>query len=38
MLLSTILDPADDTVAVSPSGWTDLSEVSLTGQRWLRQQ
>ncbi|MGH3974995.1 MAG: hypothetical protein ACRDS9_16945 [Pseudonocardiaceae bacterium] len=27
-----------DTIPVSPSGWTDLAEVRLTGQRWLRQQ
>ncbi len=27
-----------DTIPVSPSGWTDLAEVCLTGQRWLRQQ
>ncbi|MGH3889136.1 MAG: hypothetical protein ACRDSZ_21695 [Pseudonocardiaceae bacterium] len=27
-----------DTISVSPSGWTDLAEVRLTGQRWPRQQ
>jgi hypothetical protein len=27
-----------DTISVSPSGWTDLAEIRLLGQRWLRQQ
>lgn len=27
-----------DIVPVSPSGWTDLAEVRLLGQRWVRQQ
>ena len=27
-----------DTIPVSPSGWTDLAEIRLIGQRWLRQQ
>ena len=27
-----------DTISVSPSGWTDLAEVRLTGQRWLRRR
>ena len=27
-----------DKIAVATSGWTDLAEVRLTGQRWLRQQ
>jgi hypothetical protein len=26
-----------DSIAVSPSGWTDLAEIRQTGQRWLRQ-
>ncbi len=26
-----------DTISVSPSGWTDLAEVRLLGQRWVRQ-
>ena len=26
-----------ETIPVSPSGWTDLAEVRLIGQRWLRQ-
>lgn len=26
-----------DTISVSPSGWTDLAEIRLLGQRWLRQ-
>jgi hypothetical protein len=26
-----------DTIPVSPTGWTDLAEVKLLGQRWLRQ-
>lgn len=26
------------TVSVSPSGWTDLAEVRLTGQQWLRRR
>ena len=26
------------TLSVSSSGWTDLAEVRLAGQRWLRQQ
>ncbi|MGH3839131.1 MAG: hypothetical protein ACRDSF_26050 [Pseudonocardiaceae bacterium] len=25
-----------DTIPVSPSGWTDLTEMRLLGQRWLR--
>jgi len=25
-------------IAVSPSGWTDLAEVRQIGHRWLRQQ
>jgi hypothetical protein len=25
-------------VAVSTSGWTDLAEIHLVGQRWLRQR
>ena len=25
-----------DTIPVTPSGWTDLAEVRLLGQRWLR--
>jgi len=25
-----------DTIPVSPSGWTDLAEIRLLGQRWLR--
>ena len=27
-----------DTISVSPSGWTDLAEVRLAGQRWLRRR
>lgn len=27
-----------DTVPVAQAGWTDLAEVRLLGQRWLRQQ
>ncbi len=27
-----------DTIPVSPTGWTDLAEIRLLGQRWLRQQ
>ncbi len=27
-----------DTIPVSPSGWTDLAEVCLVGQRWLHRQ
>ncbi len=27
-----------DTIPVSLSGWTDLAEVRLLGQRWVRQQ
>jgi hypothetical protein len=27
-----------DTIPVSPSGWTDLAEVRLVGQRWLPRQ
>ncbi len=27
-----------DTIPVSPSGWTDLAEVRLVGQRWLHRQ
>ncbi len=27
-----------DTIPVSPSGWTDLAEVQLVGQRWLPRQ
>jgi hypothetical protein len=26
------------TISVSPSGWTDLAEVRLTGQQWLRRR
>ncbi|MGQ0776529.1 MAG: hypothetical protein ACT4NY_19240 [Pseudonocardiales bacterium] len=26
------------TIAVSPSGWTDLAEIRQVGQRWLRGQ
>jgi hypothetical protein len=26
-----------DTIPVAPTGWTDLAEVRLLGQRWLRQ-
>jgi hypothetical protein len=26
------------TISVSPSGWTDLAEIRLAGQQWLRQQ
>ncbi|MDQ3153392.1 MAG: hypothetical protein M3R63_17340 [Actinomycetota bacterium] len=25
-----------DTIPVSPSGWTDLAEIRLTGERWQR--
>lgn len=25
------------TIAVSPTGWTDLAEIHQLGQRWLRQ-
>ncbi|MGH3912520.1 MAG: hypothetical protein ACRDTC_03785 [Pseudonocardiaceae bacterium] len=27
-----------DTIPVPTSGWTDLAEIRLAGQRWLRQQ
>ena len=27
-----------DSIPVSPSGWTDLAEVRLVGQRWLHRQ
>lgn len=27
-----------DKIAVGPAGWTDLTEIQLLGQRWLRQQ
>ena len=27
-----------DTIPASPSGWTDLAEVRLVGQRWLHRQ
>ena len=27
-----------DTIPVSPSGWTDLAQVRLIGQRWLHRQ
>lgn len=27
-----------DTIPVTPTGWTDLAEVRLLGQRWLRQR
>lgn len=27
-----------DTIPVATTGWTDLAEIRLTGQRWLRQQ
>ena len=27
-----------DTIPVSPTGWTDLAEIRLLGQRWLRQR
>ena len=27
-----------DTISVSPSGWTDLAEVRLVGQQWLRRR
>lgn len=27
-----------DKITVATSGWTDLAEVRLTGQRWLRKQ
>jgi hypothetical protein len=26
-----------DTIPVAPTGWTDLAEVRLLGQRWLQQ-
>ncbi len=26
-----------DTIPVLPAGWTDLAEIRLLGQRWLRQ-
>lgn len=26
------------TIPVAPAGWTDLIEIRLLGQRWLRQQ
>ena len=26
-----------NTISVSLSGWTDLAEIQLLGQRWLRQ-
>lgn len=26
-----------DTIPVAPTGWTDLAEIRLLGQRWLRQ-
>lgn len=25
-------------IAVGPAGWTDLTQIQLLGQRWLRQQ
>lgn len=27
-----------DTIPVSPTGWTDLAEIRMLGQRWLRQR
>lgn len=27
-----------DTIPVAPTGWTDLAEIRLLGQRWLRQR
>lgn len=27
-----------DTIPVTPTGWTDLAEIRLLGQRWLRQR
>lgn len=27
-----------DKIAVGPAGWTDLTEIQMLGQRWLRQQ
>lgn len=27
-----------DTIPVAPAGWTDLAEIRLLGQRWLRQR
>ncbi len=27
-----------DTIMVSPSGWTDMGEILITGQRWQRQR
>jgi hypothetical protein len=27
-----------DTIRVAPTGWTDLAEIRLLGQRWLRQR
>ena len=26
-----------DTIPVAPTGWTDLTDLRLAGQRWLRQ-
>ena len=27
-----------DTIPVAPTGWTDLAEIRMLGQRWLRQR
>ena len=27
-----------DTIPAAPAGWTDLTEIRLLGQRWLRQR
>jgi hypothetical protein len=27
-----------ETIPVSPSGWTDLAEIRLAGQQWLRRR
>lgn len=27
-----------DKIVVGPAGWTDLTEIQLLGQRWLRRQ
>lgn len=27
-----------DTIPVTPTGWTDLAEIRMLGQRWIRQR